>query len=107
MECTILVKTINDLLDRYAAEVIPTKKPKTRESNIIGIASLRSVFGELNVSKITPPMIYQYVDKRSVKRPNENGRLVGGRVAALREIEVLSHAYTKAVEWGICTTPPI
>lgn len=106
MESTIIVKTINDLLDRYAAEVIPTKKPKTRESNIIGIASLRSVFGELNVSKITPPMIYQYVDKRSVKRPNENGRLVGGRVAALREIEVLSHAYTKAVEWGYVPRHP-
>lgn len=94
------VATINQLFDRYAAEVIPTKKPKTRESNIIGITSLRSVFGELNIMKITPPMIYQYVEKRSVKRRNEHGRLTGGRVAALREIEVLSHAFTKAVEWG-------
>jgi integrase len=33
-------------------------------------------------------MIYRYVDKRSAK------------VAAHREIEVLSHAFTKAVEWG-------
>ena len=106
IESDILVKTINDLLDRYAAEVIPTKKPKTRESNIIGIPSLRAVFGELNVSEITPPMIYQYVDKRSIKKLNDHGRLVGGRVAALREIEVLSHAYTKAVEWGYIPRHP-
>ena len=106
IESDPLVKTINDLLDRYAAEVIPTKKPKTRESNIFGIPSLRAVFGELNLSEITPPMIYQYVDKRSIKRLNEHGRLVGGRVAALREIELLSHAFTKAVEWGYIARHP-
>ena len=41
-----------------------------------------------------PKLIYQYVDKRDYK------------IAAHREIEVLSHAYTKAVEWGLIDRHP-
>lgn len=94
------VRSIQDLLSRYALQVIPTKKPKTIAANLIAIVPLGAVFGDLNLTSITPPMIYEYVEKRSIKTINTNGRLVGGRVAALREIEVLSHAFTKAVEWG-------
>lgn len=94
------VKTVQELFDEYASRVIPQKKPKTQASNQIALVPLASVFGDLELNKISPPMIYQYVEKRSIKTRNASGRLVGGRVAALREIEVLSHAFTKAVEWG-------
>lgn len=45
---------------------------------------------------VLPPLwtFYQYIDKRQSK------------VAARREIEVLSHAFTKAVEWGIIDRHP-
>lgn len=86
--------TINDLLDRYALEVIPTKAPKTRQSNLFALVKLRAIFGAMSIHDIKPQHVYQYVDRRRDK----NGK--HARTAAHREIEVLSHAYTKAVEWG-------
>jgi hypothetical protein len=48
-----------------------------------------------------PQLVYQYVDARSKKKKDpETGKVTGGKIAAHREIELLSHAYTKAVEWG-------
>ena len=52
-------------------------------------------------------MVYKYVDKRGKKvSDSETGRQQGGRTVALREIEVLSAAYTKAVEWGYLDQHP-
>lgn len=93
-------ETISELLDRYLLEVVPTKAPSSRESNILWIKQIRSVFGSLKLSMIQPQHIYKYVDKRSQKKLNENGRMTGGKTTAHREMEVLSHAFTKAVEWG-------
>lgn len=88
-------RTVGDLLDRYAAEVVPTKAPKTQASNAPAIRRLKAVFGHLPLEVLKPKHVYQYFDKR------------GARVAAKREIEVLSHAYTKAIEWGLVETHPI
>lgn len=87
-------KTIGDLLDRYGMEVVPKKAPKTRTENARHITKLRGVFGHLRLDEMKPQLVYKYVDKR------------GARVAAHREIEVLSHAYTKAVEWGMLDRHP-
>lgn len=80
--------TIGELLDRYLAEVVPQKAPKTQYDNIQQIRKVRTVFGEMPIEAITPQMIYQYSDMRKAK------------VAAKREIEVLSHAFSMAVAWG-------
>lgn len=87
-------RTIGQLLERYALEVVPAKKPATRESNGYALKKLFPVFGEMPLAALEPRHIYQYVDKREAK------------VAAHREIEVLSHAYTKAVEWGYINRHP-
>lgn len=99
-------RNIAQLLDRYALEVVPTKAVSSRESNRIWIFQLRKVFGELPLTAIKPQHIYRYVDMRSVKKRNENGRITGGRTTAHREMEVLSHAFTKAVEWGYLDAHP-
>lgn len=88
------VTTIGALLDRYLLEVIPTKAPKTQTENRRYLAALRPVFGAVALSDIEPQHIYQYVDKRSAK------------TAAKREVEVLSHAFTKAVQWGLLKAHP-
>lgn len=80
--------TVADMLDRYLAEVVPGKSVRTQEENRRAINRLRAVFGKLPLSDVVPRHVYQYVDKRDAK------------TAAHREIEVLSHAYTKAVSWG-------
>jgi len=103
-------KTIADLLDRYALQVVPAKKsPTTRAGNIISIGRLRKVFGELPVAgSIKPQTIYQYVDRLSVKRKDPiTGRVTGGVITAHRDVEVLSHVFTKAVEWGVYRPAPI
>lgn len=87
-------KTIGDLLDRYLLQVVPEKAVATQQGNQIQIKKLRSVFGGMPLLPFHPQLVYQYVDKREYK------------IAAHREIEVLSHAYTKAVEWGLINKHP-
>ncbi len=87
-------RTIADLLDRYSLEVIPAKAPKTQESNRAAVRRLATAFGNWSLESLKPRHVYLYVDKRTRK------------IAAHREIEVLSHAFTKAVEWGLLDQHP-
>ena len=91
------IQTIAQLLDRYALEVVPLKAPKTQASNQAAIKRLRAVFGSMRVSDLTPQHAYQYRDKRGRSAPT----------AANRELEVLSHSLTKAVEWGVIKEQPL
>lgn len=101
------VRTVNQLLDRYALEVIPTKAAASQISNQNQLPKLKEVFGAMPLLPFAPKLVYQYVDKRSrkVKDP-VTGRITGGKIAAHREVELLSHAYTKAVEWGYIDKHP-
>lgn len=106
IEASEKAETVAQLLDRYALEVIPEKKPTTRAGNLLAIATLRKVFGSLPLDAITPRHVYLFVDRRRKKKTNEKGKTVGGLTVAHREVEVLSHAYTKAVEWGYLNSHP-
>ena len=88
------IKTIGQLLDRYSTEVIPTKALKTQKDNHRQVKKLREVFGHNPINLIRPQHVYIYADNRKAK------------TAAKREIEVLSHAYSKAVEWGLIDRHP-
>lgn len=88
------VQTIGQLLDRYLLEVVPTKKPRTQVGNKGQIAAMRPAFADVPITGLVPRDVYAYVTKRSAK------------TAAHREIEVLSHAFTKAVEWGLIHKHP-
>lgn len=48
----------------------------------------------MSLLPFSPKLVYQYVDRREYK------------IAAYREIEILSHAYTEAVEWGYIDRHP-
>lgn len=87
------INTIGALLDRYLLQVVPAKAPKTQTGNRIFIRTLREAMGKWPLTYIRPQHVYQYRDKR-------------GGVIAHREIEVLSHAFTKAVEWGLLDRHP-
>ena len=88
------ITTIGALFDRYALQVVPEKAPKTQTGNRRALANLRPVFGRMALTDIEPQHVYQYVDRR------------GAPTQAHREIEVLSHAFTKAVEWGLIKAHP-
>ena len=90
-------KTMAELLDRYALEVIPQKAPKTQTSNNASIKKLRAVFGHMPIEAVKPKHVYQFRDKRGQQ----------GKTAANHDLEVLSHAFSKAIEWGVCENHPI
>ena len=92
------LRSMADLLDRYAVEVVPGKAPKTQESNQISIRRLRPVFGDMPISAVKPRHAYQYRDKITRKH---------GPASANRDLEVLSHGMSKAVEWGLIDRNPI
>lgn len=99
-------QTIAQLLDRYALEVIPDKAAKTRTNNTYALKRLRIAFGHIPIAQIEPRHLYQYRDLRSKKEEHEKGRATGGVVAANREIRLMSHVFTKAVEWGCINRHP-
>jgi len=87
-------RTIAALLDRYALEVIPKKKTTTQAQNKSAIKPVRATFGPMALADIKPRHVYQYIDRREAK------------TSAHREMELLSHALTKAVEWGYLDRHP-
>lgn len=90
--------TIGELLNQYALQVVPTKTWKSRESNLISINRLRRVFGDMPIRSIEPHHVYKYINLVTAKH---------GATSARRDWEVLRHAYTKAVEWGLVKLHPL
>lgn len=88
-------KSIGALLDRYLLEEVPKKTAKHQVERRRHIRNLKAVFGDAPLDWITPQHVYQYVEKRKATR-----------VAAHRAIDALSHAFTKAVEWGLIPRHP-
>lgn len=87
-------KTVGELLDRYGLEVVPTKAVSTQSDNAKYIKKLRHAFGKMRITEPVPKDIYGYIDRSPAK------------VLARREIALLSHAFTKAVEWGYINRHP-
>jgi len=115
LENQINLRTIGDLLDRYALEVVPTKAISTHEQQAIWIRQLHGVFGRLPLTAMKPAMVYRYVEQRGKKKTElvrdektgkERKKISGGHTTALREKELLSHAFTKAVQWGYLDRHP-
>ncbi len=88
--------TIADLLDRYSHQVVPTKAARTQKGNNESIVRLRQVFGHMPIEALKPVHVYGYLDKRSSHPTSAN-----------RDVEVLSHAYTIAIRWGLVEDHPI
>lgn len=88
------ISTVAALLDRYAIECIPAKKITTQRQNQVAVKKIRTAFGAFSLLDIKPRHVYQYIDGRDAK--------TSGR----REMELLSHALTKAVEWGYIDRHP-
>lgn len=89
------VKMLDDLFDRYEIEVIPTKSPDTQDNNYRSMKRLRGEFGDAPVKGgVKPQHIYQYYDRATSK------------ASARKDRALLSHIFSKAVEWGIIEEHP-
>ncbi len=89
-------RTVGDLLDRYAQQVVPEKAPLTQRHNVKAIARLHRVFGHMQIPALRTIHAQQYLDRLRSKPYSAN-----------RDIELLSHAYAWAIRWGVAETNPI
>jgi integrase len=100
LDIYVEAKTVGQLLDRYAAEVVPTKGAKAQREQPAQIARLRGTFGHMPMGDFDLTHAYGYQDKRKNKKGEP------AHTAANRELEILSHAFTKAVRWGYVKESP-
>lgn len=88
---------LNALFDRYAAEIIPTKAPRTQKDNEAELGNLRRAFGHMQPGQIEMIHGYQYLDARGQT----------SKIRANREISLLSHVLGYAVRWGYIKQNPL
>ena len=84
-------------LDRYLAEVSPTKKASTEATDIRRAKVLKKYLGNYSLTALTPERIGQFRDKRIRE---------GKSASTVRlELALLSHLYTTAIrEWRLGLT---
>lgn len=84
--------TMGMAFDRYEAEVIPKKAPATQKSNLYSMRRLRTVIpSDMPATEFRTTHAYQYRDQCATKESPKKANL---------DIEVLSHLFTKCLEWG-------
>ena len=91
-EVVAQVVTFAYVADRYMAEVVPTKAPRTQKDNVQEIAKLKEFFND-------PPAPLDDIDPSDVKR-YVKWRSQTARVRANREKALLSHIWNWAREEG-------
>jgi len=87
-------RLIRDAILRYQGEILPGKAPQTQKERGYQLRRLNTVFGHMRLEDVKPPHIQQYLDQREKK------------VAANREIRLLSTIYRHAKMWGLCEFNP-
>lgn len=86
--------TISQVLARYERDVLPKKAASTQKVQRRQLGYLREVFGAMRLGDVKRKHIARYLDQRS--SPTQGNR----------EIALLSHAYTKAIRWGLADDNP-
>ena len=88
-----------ELFDRYRLEVVPEHQIQgVQDLKNRSLDRLRAAMGDNMVSIITPQFIYKYRDHIGRTRSHKQ---------ANQDLEVLSHCFTKAIEWGAVGDHPM
>jgi len=97
--------TFEKAMQRYLAEVTPTKRPMTQNGEHKKSIPLIEFFGKYSLAAITGELIAQYRDRRLTgeDRKDKNGNPTPRAPNTVRlEMALLGHLFTIAVkEWGI------
>jgi integrase len=85
---------VSTALDRYAKEVVPTKKESTQRREGARIKELTAYFGQYSLAAVTPDLVAKFRDMRIAKgKANNSVRL---------ELALLGHLFNVAIkEWHI------
>ena len=79
--------TVNQILDRFAAEHVPKLSPRSQLDYTRHIRTLRIHFGTLKATEISPKQYNDFLDTKT------------GRIARQRTYSVLKSAFSQAVKW--------
>jgi len=91
------VTTVNDLLDRYVPEHLPTLARRTQIDTLRYVDTLRGLWGTVEADKLTARMIGQWM----------NGGPTRGRIQRGKIVSVLATAYKYAVgQWFLVDSNP-
>lgn len=90
------INTLSDLFDRYAAEILPGKAPRTQRDQTAQLELLRTAFGHLKPEELTPRLVIRYRNARGQKSQTQ----------ANQELALLSHICVTAVEWEAMRSNP-
>lgn len=89
--------TFSEAMDRYLAEVTPTKKTTTQKREEGVARLLKQFFGKYSLAAITSELVASYRDKRLAERKSNNTVRI--------ELALLGHLYTTTIrEWGMGLT---
>jgi integrase len=91
--------TVSQILDRYERECVPSLAPRTQKDYARHLIHLRSIFGERVAAELKPRDFGPFL--------NNNGK-ARGRIQKVRQLAVLSAAFTQAVSfwyWGLEANP--
>lgn len=100
-------------LDRYLAEVTPTKRVSTQRSEVLRAKALNKYFGKYSLAAIGTDLVARYRDER-LATPSKRARSKDGPRGTLSastvrlELALLGHVFTTAIkEWriGIVVNP--
>ena len=97
--------TFEKAMQRYLAEVTPTKRPFTQSGEHMRSVPLISFFGKYSLAAVTAELVAQYRDKRLAgeDRKGKDGEPIprAGNTVRL-ELALLGHLFTIALkEWGL------
>lgn len=84
--------TLDSVIDRYTIEILPDRKPNTRNSYAASLGRLRGTLGHNAMRSITAQLVYQHMD--AVAKAS-------GMNAANNDLKVLNGLYDCAVRWGV------
>ena len=90
------IRTMNDLFEKYMVEIVPGKAERTQRDNQYEVRFLRVALGRMDPRAFRPRHGYSYYNARKEKSLRR----------ALAEMALLSHIFTKAVEWGVVDKNP-
>lgn len=82
--------TVAAILDRYEAECLPQLAPRTQKDYVRHIAHLRQEFGDKIAAELKPKDFGVFL---------QNGGRTKGRIQKVRQLAVLSAAFTQAVSF--------
>ena len=87
-------RTVNEMLDRFEREHLPTLRQNTIEDYKRLIRNLRRSFGDMVASAVTRKDIAKFMDVRT------------GKIGRNKLVSALSSAYKEALKWGWVDSNP-